>query len=94
MRDEFSRRKLLACISGALAFTALPKPPALTMIATASAPASQLRTPLFEELLVPVEEIAAAFDKAMTENAAFRRVLVDTLCGCYELGSCSEDVTG
>ncbi len=81
MRDEFSRRTVLTWASGALAFTALPKLPAVASIVSMPVRPS----PMLGEMAIPIEDLTAAVDKVLNTttyaemNRVFREALWDAM---------------
>jgi hypothetical protein len=88
MRDRVNRRQVLASASGALAFTALPKLPAVASIVAVpvSPPASV--SPMFDGLEILNDDLKAAFDKVLNARTGFvegdgslRQVLIQAIEG-------------
>ena len=66
-----SRRKVLAFASGALAFTAMPKLPAVASIVDVPAAAPIDPSRMLGELGFPTEDIKAAIDKVLNARTGF-----------------------
>ena len=88
MRDRVNRRQVLASASGALAFTALPKRPAVASIVAAPVSPPPSVSPMLVELGFPTEDIKAAIDKVLNARTGFvegdgslRQVLMQSIEG-------------
>lgn len=86
MRDRVNRRQILASASAAVAFTVLPKLPAVASIV--GVPLSPLPNPnrMLGELAIPIEELTARFEKVMNTPtyANTNRALRQALWGALE----------